>query len=110
MPINLAAAIDLKALFLKLYNAKTEEEVDEMTHFLRANARFQIGQYEAAAADFEALENSFQYKYDAKWNYLLCQLALGEMEVVQTQLTNMIADEDFPFHAQAVELKGRLSF
>ena len=30
MPLTLKSAIDLKALFLKLYNAKTEDDVEEI--------------------------------------------------------------------------------
>jgi hypothetical protein len=92
-----------------LRDDKTVEE-DEMAQYLRASARFQIGQYAAAAADFDALKTSFQFKHDARWNYLLCQLALGDMKLVNRLLAGMLADKDYPFHEMAVALKTKLTF
>lgn len=81
---------------------------DDLTRNIRANARFQIGQYISAASDFKQLQKSFQFKHDARWNFLLCQLALGNMSAVRPLLAAMLADPDFPYHKNAVELSRML--
>lgn len=82
-------------------------QTDEEARFIRANARFNTDQFAAAAKDFEALKNSFQFKYEAQWNYLLCQIALGNTEKAQRLLSTILDDPDFPFSAKALKLKGK---
>lgn len=84
------------------------EILPESSTFLRACACFKIGQYKEASADFKTLENSFQYQYEAKWNRLLCEMALGNQRFVQKDLERMVADKDFPFNALAKRLKKAL--
>jgi hypothetical protein len=85
---------------------------DESARFLRANARFKDGQFSAAGKDFQQLENSFKYKYEARWNLLLCEIAQGNAHkpAVRSVLKEMIADTDFPFQEAAVRLKTRLEY
>lgn len=85
---------------------------DESARFLRANARFKDGQFSAAGKDFQQLENSFKYKYEARWNLLLCEIAQGNAQkpAVRSVLKEMIADTDFPFQEAAVRLKTRLEY
>ncbi len=81
---------------------------DEGARYLRANARFNIGQFAGAAKDFDALKDSFQFKHEARWNFLLCQIALGNMDRAKALLAEMMEEESFPFHAKAVELNGKI--
>jgi hypothetical protein len=83
-------------------------EQDEEARFLRASARFQTGLYSAAAADFKALEKSFQFRHEARWNFILSQLALGNREEARALLTAAAADPDFPFQTKAAELGRKL--
>jgi len=83
---------------------------DEGARFIRANARFKLDQFAAAATDFEALNNSFQFKHEARWNFLLCQLALGNSSKAKMLLTEMSAEQDFPFRDKALTLKRKLHF
>lgn len=88
---------------------KTDASVeDENARYLRGHARFQIGQFPAAAADFETLQNSFQYKHDARWNFLLCQVALDKKVVAKSLLSGMLADLDFPYRKEALALSKQL--
>lgn len=83
---------------------------DEVARFLRASARFEVGQYAGAAQDFNTLQSSLMYKQEARWNFLLCQLAMGKAETAKPLLSAMVSDPDFPFFAKAVELKSSLNF
>ncbi len=110
-PLQLAAkAYENKKyrLALKHLQLLSITEQDEEARYLRANARFQIGNFSGAASDFNELEDSFQFKHEARWNFLLCQIALGKTEPAKTRLAAMVADEDFPFRAKALELKSKL--
>lgn len=82
-------------------------QADEEARFIRANARFSIDQFAGAAQDFEALKNSFQFRYEAQWNYLLCQIALGNTEKAQQLLAAILKEQDFPFRERALKLKGK---
>lgn len=81
---------------------------DEDARFIRASARFIIGQFAGSAQDFEALKTSFQYTHEARWNFLLCQMAVGNMTTSRTLIAEMVEEKDFPFRAKAVELEGKL--
>ncbi len=82
-------------------------EQDEEARYLRANARFQLGKFAEAALDFKELESSFQFKHEARWNFMLCQVALGKIAEAKSLLAKMVADKDFPFHAKALEFKRK---
>ncbi|MBP6809877.1 MAG: hypothetical protein KA138_00040 [Saprospiraceae bacterium] len=82
---------------------------DEDARYIRANARFALGQFAGAAKDFDALKDSFQFRHEARWNFLLCQIALGNMEISKVLLAEMVTDQDFPFRAKAMELSGKLN-
>ncbi len=106
-----AAAFEQKNYGLVADLLKAEDQVKEdNARFLRASARFEIGQVAGAAQDFDALKNSFQFKHEARWNFLLCQIALGNTDQAKTLLDKMVTDKDFPFHAKALELKRKISF
>jgi hypothetical protein len=81
---------------------------NEAVRYLRANSLFQSGQFAAAATDFDALSNSFQYKHEARWHFLLCQLALGKTTWVRQQLGTMVDDSTFPLSQEARKLQQKL--
>lgn len=95
-------------LALDLLQQRALKVQDEEAVFLRAHTHFQLRQFVSAAKDFEVLKNSFQYQHEARWNFLLCQIAMGKMEQAKKLLSQMAAAEDFPFHANAIELKRKL--
>jgi len=80
-------------------------EQDDALRFLRANARFQIGEFAKAALDFEALQQSFQFKHEARWNAMLCLLAQGKSAEAKHLLDAMLQETDFPFQEKAKHLK-----
>lgn len=82
----------------------------EELRFIRASARLNAGQFEGAAADFDALKGSFQFKHEARWNFLLCQLALGKNKETSVLLQAFVDDADFPFRKKALELRSKLNF
>ncbi len=107
-----AEAFDSNNFRLAAELLKDDKQVlqDEDARYIRANARFHIGQFAESANDFDALKDSFQFKHEARWNFLLCQIALGKTEQAKVLLLAMIAEQDFPFRAKALELKGELNF
>jgi hypothetical protein len=83
---------------------------DENLRMLRADAFFQLGQYERARVDFEVLSNSFQYRHEARWNGLLCLLARsGNSPEIQKILRRMTTDANFPFQEKAIRLEQALA-
>lgn len=112
-PLQNAADAFAKKDFAKaaeLLSSDPNVASDELARYLRANARFNIGQFEAAAADFWVLRNSFQFKHDANWNFIMCQLALGKTDAAKSLLDEIAADPDAAFYNKAVNLKKELNF
>lgn len=101
------SAKNYKAVVALLEPGNTVAE-DEGARFLRANARFQLGQYGGASTDFDALKNSFQFRHEARWNFMLCQLALGKTANTRALLAPMVSDQDFPFQNKALKLDRAL--
>lgn len=83
-------------------------KTNEYARLMRADARFQLGQFATSLADYTQLSDSFEFKHDARWNALLCQLALGQSEQAAKVLKSMTQDPDFPFYKKALELQARL--
>jgi len=106
-----AEAFDQKNYRLSAEILKADDQVhqDETARFLRANARFELSQFIGAAHDFEVLQTSFQFRYEARWNYLLCQIALGKIDAAKILLAKMLAEEDFPFRVKALALNERFA-
>lgn len=82
----------------------------EELRFIRASARLNAGQFEGAAADFDALKGSFQFKHEARWNFLLCQLVMGKNKEASVLLQAFVDDADFPFRQKALQLRRKLNF
>jgi hypothetical protein len=89
-------------LSYSLLQDDTELGTDDSGLFLRANARFRAGLYASARQDFTKLSNSFQFRHEARWNILLCDMAQGKD--VKAALDLMVQDVDFPFNDAARRL------
>lgn len=112
-PLERAAEAFSDSLYrqaVELLQTPPEEERAEWLK-LRANAYFELRQFENAAADFEELSGSSRfYKGDADWNRLLCYLALWpEKQEEFEQLFNKIQKGPHAFQGKARELKERLA-
>ncbi|MEP7323767.1 MAG: hypothetical protein ABI761_17710 [Saprospiraceae bacterium] len=86
-------------------------ESEDLGIFIRAHSYFKLGQYQAAANDFKRLINSFQFKNEARWSFLLCNIAQGKtLKDPETKvlLDSMISARVFPFQQKAIALKSRL--
>jgi hypothetical protein len=81
---------------------------DENMIFLKAFCLFQTKKFSLASKEFIKLENDIQFMYEAKWNNLICQLALGKLEYVNTNLKLMVSDLEFPYRHKAKELQEKL--
>lgn len=83
---------------------------DELARYVRAHARYKTGQFTSASHDFEALKDSFQYQYEARWNLLLCWVAIGKGKDAETQklLSEIVGDPDFPHREKARQLADSL--
>ena len=108
--VQLAYKEQQYVLALKLLSESRLVAESEEARMLRAGALFNTGQFAAAARDYAALKNSFQFKQEARWNELQCQLALANLPLAKTLLREMIADPDYAFRAKALELNGILKF
>jgi hypothetical protein len=93
----------------ELLSAEETIANDPAARFIRASARFQLGQYAAAARDYGLLKNSFQFKHEASWNHLQCQLALNNNATATVMLDAMIQDTDYPYRQKALELRKKWS-
>lgn len=85
--------------------------MDEEVRYYRANALFQLNRFAEAEAAFQALETSFQYRHEARWNLLLCRLASGRLNQSQArkEALALAADRNFELHERAAKLAEELS-
>ncbi|NOT38803.1 MAG: hypothetical protein HOP11_15625 [Saprospiraceae bacterium] len=81
---------------------------DESMIYLRAHSYFMLGEFNKAIYDFEALQNSFQYKYDAQWNKLLCFLGNRNFNQFNSEISKIIEDKDHPFYDKAKKLNEEI--
>jgi len=99
------------------YFAKCITLLDELddtqlipARYLRANAYFQIGEYNKAAVSFATLSDDFEYGYDADWGHLLALIAQGDTqkEAYTQVLQKITQDANHSFRQKALELKEEL--
>lgn len=83
---------------------------DEDVRYFRANALFKLHRFTEAEKEFKALESSFQYQHEARWNRFLCSLGTGKVgqEKARKQALAMANDENFELHEFAAELAEEL--
>ncbi len=93
---------------VQLLATETQVESDETARFLRASARMRLADWNAAARDFAVLNNSFQYRHEARFNEALCQLNGSKHTEASKTLQEMANNPDFPFHKQAAEILQKL--
>ncbi|MBL7827281.1 MAG: hypothetical protein JNJ57_11660 [Saprospiraceae bacterium] len=108
-PIQLAGEAYVAKEYRKAANILADESLvanDENARFLRAGARFKSGQYELAASDYEKLLRSFEFKHEARWNEMLCRMAVGKP--VDSLLKKMATDENFAFKNRAKQLQATI--
>jgi tetratricopeptide (TPR) repeat protein len=86
----------------------TPDGDDEAAPFLRAHAHFQLGDYALAGRAFAQLERSFQYRHEARWNAMLCQLAQGDTAAARRALRIMQGEAAFPYQDKAARVKDLL--
>ncbi len=91
-----------------LHNETQWGEETELMRLLRACSRFKIGHFNSAAQDFRYLENSFQYRQEARWHLMLCTLANGNVIEAQQMLDTMAQDTTYAYREQAIVLKEAL--
>jgi thioredoxin-like negative regulator of GroEL len=96
---------DYRAALQLLQNIAKNEDL----RFLRGHVQFRLGQFRGAARDFSALADSFQFRHEARWQAVLCQIALGDVVAAKAALRTMADDSDFPFKEKAAELFKDLS-
>lgn len=76
---------------------------------LRAHALFQLGRYDAAATDFEALSKGISYRNDAEWHLLLCHAArLPKTKIAYEAMLAKVNKAGHPFEQKARNLKAKL--
>ncbi|MCC7245148.1 MAG: hypothetical protein IT269_05690 [Saprospiraceae bacterium] len=93
---------------LQLIGTNQEADKDDTARFLRAGARFQMGQYATAKEDYEKLADSFQFKHEARWSLILCYVALDQTAEAKKMLKAMQADPDAPFRTKAIALLKKI--
>ncbi|MDX1913829.1 MAG: hypothetical protein SFV22_20195 [Saprospiraceae bacterium] len=76
---------------------------------LRAHAYLRLQRYAPAAADFEALSNSFSYQNDAAWYLLLCHAArLPQTKAAYLAQYAKVSAPGHPFRSRALDLNNKL--
>ena len=84
---------------------------NENLKFILGHAYMKTGDFKRASEIYNSLLTSFQYKHDARWNLLLCNIHLSKSinNQIQSDLNRMIKETDFPFSEQAYDLNNRLN-
>lgn len=93
---------------LQLLNEVPKLQNNETALFLRGSAHFRQGNFDKAARDFEQLAESFQYKHDAHWNYVLSLWASDDARA-KTLMSQIAGDQDNPFQQKAKELLKQMT-
>jgi tetratricopeptide (TPR) repeat protein len=90
-----------------LEKAPSEDE----TIYYRANALFRLNRFAEAEKEFNRLENSFQYRHEARWNRFLCQLASNKFsdDQARKQALALASDENFELRDLAAKLAKELN-
>lgn len=82
---------------------------DEELFFIRAISNFKTGAFDKASIDFNLLKRSYQYKAEADFNFMLCQLAQNKILSTKQLLNSMIEDKDYQYRSQAIALKTKIN-
>ncbi len=81
---------------------------DESIKFFKGECYFFMKDYEKASKIFEELVGNFQYRYDAEWNLLICQLAEQRNNSWKNNLSRILKDKSHPYREKARELNNTL--
>ncbi|HLP93849.1 MAG TPA: tetratricopeptide repeat protein [Saprospiraceae bacterium] len=84
---------------------------DEDVRYYRANTLFQLQRFTEAGKVFKALETSFQYGQEARWNGFLCRAGSGQLQraQVRNEALKLAADPSFEYRTFAAQLARELS-
>ncbi|MBK8449121.1 MAG: hypothetical protein IPL42_03460 [Saprospiraceae bacterium] len=111
-PFDLAKAEfkiqNYKEVLSYLDNLKIPKDDEELL-FIRAISYFKMGIYYKAKVDFNLLKRSYQFKAEADFNFMLCQLAQNNIQTTKQLINSMIDDQDFQFRDQAIALKSKIN-
>ena len=111
-PFDLAKAEfeiqNYKEVLSYLDNLKIPKDDEELL-FIRAISYFKMGIYYKATVDFNLLKRSYQFKAEADFNFMLCQLAQNNIQATKQLINSMIDDQDFQFRDQAIALKSKIN-
>ncbi|MBK9222218.1 MAG: hypothetical protein IPO16_08840 [Saprospiraceae bacterium] len=111
-PFDLAKAEfeiqNYKEVLSYLDNLKIPKDDEELL-FIRAISYFKMGIYYKATVDFNLLKRSYQFKAEADFNFMLCQLAQNNIHATKQLINSMIDDQDFQFRDQAIALKSKIN-
>lgn len=77
--------------------------------FIRAISNFKVGAYDKAALDFNLLKSSYQYKAEADFNFMLCQLAQNKIPTTLQLINSMIKNKEYQYRNQAIALKTKIN-
>jgi hypothetical protein len=95
-----------KGLYRETLQLLKNTPSDEDTRYYRANALFQLERFTESETEFKSLEQSFQYRHEARWNQFLCRLANGKLSPDQAwqEAMKMAGDENFELREMAAKL------
>ncbi len=78
---------------------------NEYVMMLKADCLFKLKRYNESSIVYSKLSSSFQYKYDAEWNLMLCNLLINKRQKFEIALKAILKDKDHPYYDKAKELE-----
>lgn len=92
----------------KLHNIQ-EPTTQDRVHYINGYCYFNLKQFEAACFEFKSLWQSDEYRYEAQWNQMLCNLAMNKRRSVDQILNEIISNTEHPFYKKAKELNKMIN-
>ncbi len=94
---------------IQLFRAAVQNDPDDMTsRFYLAQSYFEMGEYELASKEFEAVYNSddIRYREAAQWNAVLSQINFNEAQARQN--LKVILESESSYQQEAKELLQKI--
>lgn len=82
----------------------------EVIRFYSAYCYFQLNQMQSAEPIFKSLTSSFQFGFDAEWNFFLCLLANDKRDEAKRLQAKIESDRNHPYYKKVVALKNEIKF
>lgn len=89
---------------LQHLNTIDSSQMNEYVMILKADCFFKLKNYKASSDIYSNLSSSFQYKYDAEWNLMLCNLLMNQKEKFDSTIKSILKDKDHPYYDKAIGL------